>query len=80
MKISKRILQALVLASSLCVLSGAGVSVEPATAPATVALGTQISGEPRAPSIEPHADSTEQHAVSTLIREAHSDGGYWYYR
>lgn len=86
MKISKRTLQVLALASSLCVLSGAGVSVEP-RAPATAALGIQTPGEPRAPSIELHADSTEQRAVSTeqqavsiSIREAHSDGGYWYYR
>lgn len=80
MKITKRILQALALASSLYVLSSGGVSVEPATAPATVAFGIQIAAEPRASSIEQHADPTEQHAVSTSIREAHSDGGYWYYR
>ena len=73
MKISKRTLQVLALASLVYVLSSGGVSLEPATAPATVALGIQTRGEPRTPSIEQHADPT-------LIREAHSDGGYWYYR
>jgi hypothetical protein len=65
---------AISLALSMAMLDAASTTpVAPARAEGRIAaLSERISDRSRTPAIEERADST-------LIREAHSDGGYWYW-